>query len=174
MNLAHVLLVAGAAFQIGGFFFLAMELERVRREELGRPTRRKVMVAALGRSLERLLRRPRQTVQVRAVADSLALADFASAVVSRAPSVSLEDKVRRLEAVTEDLQRELREFRTRQETRMTAMAERLTATEQRLTETAQQAEAARQRELERKVSVETWSTLAFVLGTALGVVGSLL
>jgi hypothetical protein len=171
-----VLVLVGGLLQIGGFVFLAMELERVRRDELRKPGRWDVVSAALRRQIRRILRlRPvGTTVEFRGAIDSMTLTDSARAVVSRAPAVLLEDKVRRLEWITGDLQRELRALEEEHRTSAGTLAQRLTETEQRLTQMAQHAEAARHRELEHKVSIESWSTLAFMLGTALGVLGSVL
>jgi hypothetical protein len=162
------LTILGGLAEIGGLSIVAHEITRMQRQEFGRP----VFLVRLEGWLRRLLRRSRNiTVQVRP-GRAVASGGEIRARVTRRPAVVLEDRLARLEQVTDDLRQELDETAERLERRVGSVHQRVGSLEAHLDRRQQVQEQARKASVKREITVQALGTALFVVGVVLSVLGS--
>lgn len=163
------LTILGGIFEVAGLGLVAWEVTRLQRQEFGPPA----WWLELEGRVRRLLRRGRsQTVHVRGFDAAVTLDSAVQIKVGRGPAVLLEDKVRRLEQVTEDLRRELDETVARLETGISRAEQRVGELDAALRQVQQEEERSRKQTLRRQITIQALGTVLFFIGAVLSVLGN--
>ncbi len=164
------LTILGGLIEVAGLAIIAIEIGRLQRQEFGQP----IFLVRLEACLRRWIRRShRQTVQLGGI-DSAEVVESAQVKVTPAPAVLLEDRVRRLEQVAEDLRRELDETGERLEGRIVGVHDRIGALEAEQGRQQQTHEQARKASVRRQITAQAVGTVFFFFGVVLSVFGNAL
>lgn len=163
------LTILGGAFEVAGLALFAWEITRLQRQEFGPPVFWRRMVAWY----YRVVRRGKSTtVQVGSATVSAGGSMRVRATVTPGPAVLLEDKVRRLEQVTEFLQSELQESRRDFEQGLSGMEQRISNIEAERSRERQEEEQTRKVTIRRHITIQAVGTVLFFFGVVLSVLGN--
>jgi hypothetical protein len=161
------LIIVGGTLQIAGFILVAIELGRVQRREFGTP----VWIQRLQGRLRRIYGHSR-TIEVTAAGTSLSTGS-ARAKVRRGRGKTLEDHVAALERNVQHLDDEVDELRADSEQWRGELLDQLHVTRAEVVAQRRADDEVRRTFLRTSVLLQAWGTFLFVVGTVLGVVGSL-
>jgi hypothetical protein len=159
--------VAGGVLQILGFVLVAIELGRVQRREFGEP----VWVTRIRARLRRLLGRTKTVHLSATITASTNLS--ARAKVRTPPGSSVEERVSALEKNFGRLDDEVDHERVAAAEAYSRLLEQLTVTRAEVNQQRELDERARKAFLQTSVLLQAWGTTFFVVGTVLGIIGTL-
>jgi hypothetical protein len=161
------LIIVGGTLQIAGFILVAIELSRVQSHEFGTP----VWIQRLRGHLRRLFGHSK-TIEATAAGTSSS-GGSARAKVRRGRGKTLEDHVASLERNVQHIDDEIDELRADSEQWRGELLDQLHMTRAEVVTQRRADDEARKAFLRTSVLLQGWGTFLFVVGTVLGVVGSL-
>lgn len=161
-----VLIIAGGAMQMAGFTLVAWELARIQRREFGEPE-------VLSRWRGRFRRWTGRTRTATGSARVTAKGEVRARGKARAaPGETFVERVNALEENFGHLDREVAEDRATAERGRDQLLDLLDLTRGEFKEQRHADERDRKAFLKTSVALQSWGTALFILGTVLGVVGS--
>ena len=163
------LTILGGVFEVIGLGLVAREVTRLQRQEFGPPA----WWLRLEGRMRRLLRLSRsQTIHVGGIESAAAFGSDVQVKVTRGPAVLLEDKVRRLEQIAEDLQSDLDAVRARSEKGISRIEQRIGSVEAEMGRARQEEERTRKETIRRQITIQAVGTFLFFVGAVLSVLGN--
>lgn len=168
----------GGVLEVAGLGTVAWEVSRVQREEFGLP-RTWVRVSGALRGAANSIRArlnpsrgKSHTAYVDAATGTASASGSLVLTTGRGPAVLLEDKVRRLELVVEDLRDQIEQNLEVAETRASALQDRIARVDGRVATTEAERERRRKATLRRQITVQAVGTALFFAGALFSFLGN--